>query len=73
MTTAKYLRGQPPSPPQSPPHSETLSNSIVMSHFYEHPDSMVKMAYDSDPQPLVSLHHCLFATLGTFTDHRKKK
>lgn len=72
MTTAKYLRGQPPSPPQSP-HSDSLSNSIAMSHSYEHPDSTVKMAYDSDTQPLVSLHQCLFATLGTFTDHSQKK
>lgn len=70
MTTANFLRGQPPSPPQSP-HSDSVSNSIAMSHSYEHPDGMVKMAYDSDPQPLVSLHHCLFATLGTFTDHSK--
>lgn len=72
MMTAKFLRGQPPSPPQSP-HSDSASNSIAMSHSYEHPDGMVKMAYDSDPQPLVSLHHCFFATLGPFTDHSKKK
>lgn len=72
MMTAKFLRGQPPSPPQSP-HSDSASNSIAMSHSYEHPDGMVKMTYDSDPQPLVSLHHCFFATLGTFTDHSKKK
>lgn len=39
---------------------------------YEHPDGMIKMAYDSDPQPLVSLH-CGLATLNTFTDTNSEK
>lgn len=66
MTTVKLLRGQQPSPPQSPNGASTpesrLEPCMAFNPAYTHPESMgmnghsaMKLAYDSDPQPLVSL------------------
>lgn len=66
MTAVKLLRGQPPSPPQSPNGGSTpdsrLEPCMAFNPANTHPESMgvnghstMKLAYDSDPQPLVSL------------------
>ena len=86
MTTVKLLRGQPPSPPQSPNGASTpdsqLESCMAFNPAYAHPESMgmnghstMKLAYDSDPQPLVSfvMFNNWSASGSAFTNRRHSR